>query len=107
MEGKIIGLADSWDAMTSQRTYRGAMSLEEAVEEVKKCAGTQFDPMLVDIFLSWDPQTLTNELCALSAQPLYSSPPTKPSGIVGAEKPTGEKLILSGLPHVTTPPQAV
>ena len=107
MEGKIIGLADSWDAMTSQRTYRGAMSLEEAVEEVKKCAGTQFDPMLVDIFLSWDPQTLTNELSALSAQPLYSSPPTKPSGIVGAEKPTGERLILSGLPHVTTPPQAV
>jgi putative nucleotidyltransferase with HDIG domain len=54
LEGRIIGLADSWDAMTSHRTYRRAKPIEEAVEELRRCAGTQFDPKLVEIFLSWD-----------------------------------------------------
>jgi len=48
---RIIGLADAYDAMTSNRTYRKALSMEEALEEIKRCAGTQFDPELVDIFV--------------------------------------------------------
>jgi diguanylate cyclase (GGDEF)-like protein/putative nucleotidyltransferase with HDIG domain len=51
MEGRIIALADSYDAMTSQRTYRKALSEEEAVIEIKRCSGTQFDPVIARIFI--------------------------------------------------------
>lgn len=48
---RIIALADSYDAMTSERTYRKALSSEDAIEEIKRCAGTQFDPDLIDMFV--------------------------------------------------------
>lgn len=66
LEGRIIGLADSWDAMTSHRTYRRAKPIEEAAEELRRCAGTQFDPKLVEIFLSWDLPAYMAELQQLS-----------------------------------------
>ena len=52
--GKIVGLADSFDAMTSQRTYRGAMSVEEALAEIEKGLGTQFDEEVGRVFLDSD-----------------------------------------------------
>ncbi|MHC4394059.1 MAG: HD domain-containing phosphohydrolase [Planctomycetota bacterium] len=52
--GKIVGLADSFDAMTSKRTYRDAMSVEQALEEVKKGLGTQFDEQVGKVFLNSD-----------------------------------------------------
>lgn len=48
---RIISLADSYDAMVSDRTYRKALSPEEALAEIKRCSGTQFDPELVDMFV--------------------------------------------------------
>jgi len=48
---RIIALADAYDAMVSKRTYRDALPREEALEELRRCAGTQFDPELVDIFI--------------------------------------------------------
>jgi len=48
----IISLTDAYDAMTSKRPYRDNMSKEEAVEELQRCSGTQFDPHLTDIFIS-------------------------------------------------------
>lgn len=51
MAARIIALADSYDAMTSERSYRKALSGEEAVIEIKKCSGTQFDPDIAIIFL--------------------------------------------------------
>ena len=44
---RIISVADSFDAMTSKRTYRKAMSKEAACEEIERCAGSQFDPLIV------------------------------------------------------------
>ncbi len=51
LECRILAIADAYDAMTSRRPYREAMSHEEAVAELKKYAGIQFDPFLVQKFL--------------------------------------------------------
>lgn len=52
LQSRIIALADSFDAMISDRAYRKAMRIEDALEEIRKNAGTQFDPMLAEVFLS-------------------------------------------------------
>ena len=49
---RVIAVADAFDSMTSTRSYRGARSVEEAVAELRNCAGLQFDPMLVDAFIA-------------------------------------------------------
>jgi GAF domain-containing protein len=48
---RIFSVADTYDAMTSTRPYRKALSHEEAVREITRCRGTQFDPLVVDAFL--------------------------------------------------------
>ena len=48
--GRLMCIADSFDAMTSSRTYRTAMPLEKAMAEILACAGTQFDPHLAELF---------------------------------------------------------
>jgi putative nucleotidyltransferase with HDIG domain len=48
---RIIAVADAFDAMISDRPYRAAISIAEAVDEIKHCAGTQFDPAVVAAFL--------------------------------------------------------
>jgi putative two-component system response regulator len=48
---RVIAVADAFDAMTSDRPYRAAMSVAEAAEEIKRCADTQFDPVIVAAFL--------------------------------------------------------
>jgi HD-GYP domain-containing protein (c-di-GMP phosphodiesterase class II) len=52
--GRIVGLADSFDAMTSRRTYRDARNVEQALAEVEKGLGTQFDEKIGRIFLDSD-----------------------------------------------------
>ncbi len=54
--GRIICLADCFDAMTSSRTYRKALPLEIALCEIRRCAGTQFDPKLSELFLRTGPE---------------------------------------------------
>jgi GAF domain-containing protein len=49
---RIFAVADTYDAMTSTRPYRKALSHEEAVREIARCRGTQFDPLVVDAFLA-------------------------------------------------------
>lgn len=52
--GRIIALADSFDAMTSKRTYRDAMSIDETLAEMERGLGTQFDEKIGRIFLNSD-----------------------------------------------------
>lgn len=48
---RIIALADAFDAMVSERTYRRTLSFHEAIEELERNAGTQFDPQLTKVFI--------------------------------------------------------
>lgn len=48
--GRLLCIADSFDAMTSSRTYRSAMPIEAALAEIDRCKGSQFDPDLADFF---------------------------------------------------------
>lgn len=48
---RIISVADSFDAMTQNRSYHRGISKREALEEMKRCAGTQFDPLIVEKFI--------------------------------------------------------
>lgn len=52
IRARIISIADAYDAMVSERPYRKPLSHEEAIAEIKKHTGKQFDPSLVEVFLS-------------------------------------------------------
>jgi HD-GYP domain-containing protein (c-di-GMP phosphodiesterase class II) len=55
LEARILAVVDSYDAMTSDRPYRLAMPVDEAAEEVDRCAGSQFDPDVATAFLAaWE-----------------------------------------------------
>ena len=51
LDGRIVAVADAYDAMTSDRAYRRALPHQVAVDEIDRCAGTQFDPELAEVFL--------------------------------------------------------
>ncbi len=51
LSARIFAIADSFDAMTSDRPYRGALVLDRALAEIRSGAGTQFDPEVVDVFV--------------------------------------------------------
>jgi len=53
---RIFSVADALDAMISDRPYRKALPMSHAREEIRRCAGTQFDPKIVEVFLSFPEQ---------------------------------------------------
>jgi diguanylate cyclase (GGDEF)-like protein len=61
LEARILAIADSYVAMTSERSYSGTLNHEKAVEEIKKCAGVQFDPYLVEQFVCIDRNSIVEE----------------------------------------------
>jgi len=80
LSGKIVGLADSFDAMTSARLYRAAMTCEQALGEIKKGLGTQFDEKVGMIFLNSDInhlwqiiQNQTSEAYGIKSVSVYDS----------------------------------
>jgi HD-GYP domain-containing protein (c-di-GMP phosphodiesterase class II) len=52
LEARIITACDSWNAMTTTRSYRDALSADDAQRELWRCAGTQFDPEIVALVLA-------------------------------------------------------
>jgi HD-GYP domain-containing protein (c-di-GMP phosphodiesterase class II) len=52
IEARIIQVADSYDAMTGDRSYRKPFSKEEAIEELLRCSGAQFDPDIIEVFVN-------------------------------------------------------
>jgi diguanylate cyclase (GGDEF)-like protein len=52
LEARILAVADAYEAMTVDRVYRQAMPVTEARAELRRCAGTQFDPRVVEVFLA-------------------------------------------------------
>jgi HD-GYP domain-containing protein (c-di-GMP phosphodiesterase class II) len=53
IEARLLGVADAFDAMTSVRAYRPALSVEQALVELQRCAGSQFDPEFAETFVAW------------------------------------------------------
>jgi putative nucleotidyltransferase with HDIG domain len=51
LEARIVAVADAYDAMTFDRPYRRALTQEQAIAEVERCAGTQFDPQVATALL--------------------------------------------------------
>jgi len=53
LPARVFAVADAYDAMTSDRPYRPALSHSQAIEEIERNAGTQFDPRVVTVMLEW------------------------------------------------------
>jgi diguanylate cyclase (GGDEF)-like protein len=80
MGARIVAIADAYDAMIHDRPYRRAMSHDDAVAELRRHAGTQFDPELVTLF------------CDLFA----SAPPVPDRAVLAMTHPTGDRRAAGG-----------
>ncbi len=65
---RILSIVDAYDAMTSDRPYRRALPMAAALKELKRCAGTQFDPEFVEFFIGLitSPDPIDSDRCAAS-----------------------------------------
>jgi len=93
---RILAVADAFDSMTSTRSYRGARPIEEAIFELRRWAGTQFDPAFVDAFVAavlkegWqcpEPEPITGDLPAIPAQD--HDDPASPLRVIASERYPG------------------
>ena len=67
VEARVLAVADAFDAMTSPRPYRRSFTIERALEEVGRCAGTQFDPQVAAAFLEVWSRGVLGDLPAAAA----------------------------------------
>jgi hypothetical protein len=93
---RIIAVADAFDSMTTTRSYRGARSLEDAFAELRRCKGSQFDPVMVEALIEaveakgWDASdTLPTDLpSSTEALPSFSSDDDDPTAASQLGLPT-------------------
>ena len=71
MGARILFVADAYDAMTSDRPYRKALSPLTALQEIREGAGTQFDPRVVEVFMHIFPEISKSEKSLSPVQALY------------------------------------
>lgn len=62
LPARMIALADSFDSMTDERPYKKVKTMDQALEEIKACSGTQFDPQLSELFISSVIRQLTHRV---------------------------------------------
>ena len=77
VEGRIAAVADVFDALTSDRVYRPAFTIEDAVEEMRLLRGTQFDPAILDVFMDSLEEVL-------EVKSMYGARTTPPTFVTGA-----------------------
>ncbi|MDQ7095602.1 HD-GYP domain-containing protein [Desulfosporosinus sp. PR] len=73
LEARIIAVADTYDAITSNRSYRQSKTHEEAVKELKRVAGSQLDPELVEVFCKVVTSEFTSQMSNTGPMPIASS----------------------------------
>ncbi|MCJ7749766.1 MAG: HD domain-containing protein [Armatimonadetes bacterium] len=84
LEARVLGVADAFEAMTARRAYKARRSQREAVEELQRCAGSQFDPRAVEALAAlW-------ERGELEVEPSLEQLPAQESLVVGVGVPAGE-----------------
>ncbi len=81
----ILSVADSFDAMVTDRPYRKALSIDTAIEELRKCSGTQFNPEVVEVFIRWleEEGLVTSNYAGANFE----------SGLASPEQPIGQGLL--------------
>ncbi|MBD3297797.1 MAG: HD domain-containing protein [candidate division Zixibacteria bacterium] len=70
IEGRLLSVVDSFDAVTSDRPYRKGCTIGEAQAELQRCAGSQFDPEIVDVFL----ELIASGGISLAPEPSINTP---------------------------------
>ncbi len=84
LECRILAIADAYDVMTSERPYRQAMPRGEALAELERCAGTQFDPGLVPVFIRHLEEAEALGASVAAALPAPEAAPVRVTGALGA-----------------------
>jgi HD-GYP domain-containing protein (c-di-GMP phosphodiesterase class II) len=72
---RILALADTFDAMSSNRAYRAGLSRDKVLEEIKRCAGSQFDPEMAPVFVTLDFTEYDEMVARAAAQSAYDAGP--------------------------------
>jgi HD-GYP domain-containing protein (c-di-GMP phosphodiesterase class II) len=85
--GRIIAVADTYDAMTTDRAYRKALPHEAAVAEIQRCSSTQFDPAIVEVFVREIERRRTEAAAAPEEKRVPSDAETGPLPMLAAVGP--------------------